>query len=114
MQRGMNIPQADRVLFLTRSWTAKTEQQAEGRVLRPQQTRPVTTEFLELKGSIDSYQRQMVAHKADAICAGLDWGAPTLEEVPFMHLDSILHRFVDDLATSLGCRSHEVRGRLIA
>ena len=114
MQRGMNIPQADWVLFLTRSWTAKTEQQAEGRVLRPQQTRPVTTEFLELKGSIDSYQRQMVEHKADAICAGLDWGAPTLDEVAFVHLDSILHRFVDDLATSLGCRSYEVRERLIA
>jgi len=43
-QKGLNLPEADRVLFLTPFWTAKTEDQAEGRVLRPQQTRPVTTE----------------------------------------------------------------------
>jgi hypothetical protein len=113
-QKGLNIPEADRVLFLTRSWTAKTEDQAEGRVLRPQQTRPVTTEFVHLRGSIDDYQGQMVAHKRDAINAGLDWGTPTLDDVEFLHLDTLLGRFVADLAELMGCRTHEVRGRLAA
>jgi hypothetical protein len=113
-QKGLNIPEADRVLFLTRSWTAKTERQAEGRVLRPQQCRAVTTEFLELTGSIDAYQRQMVEHKADAIRAGLDWGTPELADVDFLHLDTVLGRFVADLADLMGCRAHEVRQRLAA
>ena len=113
-QKGLNIPEADRVLFLTRSWTAKTEDQAEGRVLRPQQVRPVTTEFVHLRGSIDDYQGQMVAHKRDAISAGLDWGTPALDGVEFQHLDTILGRFVADLAGLMGCRTHEVRDRLAA
>ncbi len=113
-QKGLNIPEADRVLFLTRSWTAKTEDQAEGRVLRPQQTRPVTTEFVHLRGSIDDYQGQMVTHKRDAINAGLDWGTPTLDDVEFLHLDTLLGRFVEDLAGLMGCRTHEVRDRLAA
>ncbi len=113
-QKGLNIPEADRVLFLTRAWTAKTEDQAEGRVLRPQQQRPVVTEFLELRGSIDAYQRQMVEHKRDAITAGLDWGTPELADVDFLHLDTILGRFVDDLAQLIGCRRCDVRERLAA
>ena len=113
-QKGLNIPEADRVLFLTRSWTAKTEDQAEGRVLRPQQTRPVTTEFVHLRGSIDDYQGQMVAHKRDAINAGLAWGTPALDDVEFLHLDTLLGRFVEDLAGLMECRTHEVRDRLAA
>jgi hypothetical protein len=113
-QKGLNIPQADRLMFLTRAWTAKTEEQAEGRVLRPQQTREVVGEFVHLAGSIDEYQGQMVAHKRDAIGAGLDWGTQDLADVDFLHLDTILGRFVDDLAKMLGCRHHELRKRLVA
>ena len=49
-------------------------------------------------GSIDEYQDQMVAHKRDATQAGLDWATPELEDETFLHMDSLLDRFVDDLA----------------
>ncbi len=113
-QKGLNLPQADRVLFLTRSWTAKTEQQAAGRVLRPQQTRPVEIEYLILKGGIDAYQGQMVAHKRDTTAACLDWATPTLEQVDFLHLDTLLKQFIDGIAALRGCPSHALRQRLLA
>jgi hypothetical protein len=56
----------------------------------------------------------MVAHKRDATNAGLDWGTPTLDDVEFLHLDTLLGRFVEDLAWLMGCRTHEVRDRLAA
>ena len=113
-QKGLNLYQADRALFLTRAWTAKTERQAGGRLLRPQQTRDVAFEYAHLEGSIDLYQAQMVAAKADAIRAGLDWGTPESDDVEFLHIDTILHRFVTDLADLLGCKTTEIRQRLAA
>jgi hypothetical protein len=67
-----------------------------------------------LRGSIDDYQEQMVSHKGDAIRAGLDWCTPELDDVEFLHLDTLLGRFVGDLAGLMGCRTHEVRDRLAA
>ena len=111
-QTGLNIPQADTVLFYNRAWTAKTETQAGGRVLRPQQTNDVNFEYLHLKGSIDLYQGQMVAHKFDSIHAGLDWGTPELDAEDFLHIDTILGRFCDDLEKLHGCRGSDLRTRL--
>jgi hypothetical protein len=39
-------------------------------------------------GSIDVYQDQMVAHKRDAMEAGLDWATPELEDEAFLHMDA--------------------------
>jgi hypothetical protein len=113
-QKGLNIHQADRALLLTRAWTAKTEAQADGRLLRPQQRRAVHVDCPELDGSIDAYQRQMVEAKADAIRTGLDWGAPQAREVEFLHLDTILHRFCVDLAARFGIETRQLRARLAA
>ena len=101
LQTGYNIHQADRVLFYDRSWTPKVEQQAAARVLRPQQRRPVEVEYLHLDGSIDSYQDQMVAFKAESMKAGLDFGDedPTRD---FVHIETILGRFVEDFETTIG------------
>jgi hypothetical protein len=95
LQKGYNLWQADRVLFLDRSWTNTEEEQAAARVLRPQQTRPVTIEYLHLPGSIDEYQAQMVSHKAHAHRAGLDYGSDDPEQ-EFLHLETILARFIAD------------------
>lgn len=111
-QKGLNIPQADRVLFGNRSWTYKIEKQAGDRVLRPQQRRDVEFEYFHLPGSIDEYQAQMVAHKADAAGAGIDHAEPEFEHVDFLHLDTLLGRFVEDLAELYGCASNEVRFHL--
>jgi hypothetical protein len=101
-QRGLNIPQANRVIGYNRRWTAKEERQAWRRVLRPQQQREVVIETVHLAGGIDTYQAQMVAHKADCIDAGLDWGTPQLDGVDFLHLDTIFGRFIEDLTAMSG------------
>lgn len=107
-QTGYNIHQADRVIVYDRDWTPKTEQQACARVLRPQQTRPVAIEYLHLEGSIDSYQAQMVAHKAKAVRSGLDEGEDDTSPEDFLHLDTILGRFVEDIEARLGLDLKEV------
>ena len=107
LQTGYNIHQADRVLFYDRSWTPKVEQQSAARVLRPQQKRPVEIEYLHLDGSIDSYQAQMVAFKAESMKAGLDFGDedPTRD---FIHIETILGRFVEDFEAQIGQKFHEI------
>lgn len=108
-QAGLNIWQADRAVFYNRSWSAKTEAQALARLLRPQQYRDVEAEFLMLPGGIDTYQAQMVAAKADTLQAGLDWGVPELDDVEFLHLDTLIGRFTERYAEGLGVERHELR-----
>lgn len=95
-QQGLNIYQADRVVLYDRDWTAAAETQAVARVLRPQQTRRVIVERLHHLGSIDIYQDQMVAFKSAAFAAGLDYGEDD-PEAEFLHYETILHRFVEEL-----------------
>jgi len=111
-QKGLNIPQADRIIMLNRSWTAKVEEQAIDRVLRPQQKRDVEIEFVHLAGGIDEYQAQMVAHKADSAAAGLDYLEPEYTDVDFLHLDTILGRFCEQLAELHGCNRMDLKERL--
>lgn len=96
-QKGLNIPQADRVIIYNRSWSSKEERQAIRRVLRSAQLRRVLVEFLHLAGSIDEYQAQMVAFKQDAADAGVDWQRSEYNAADFAHLDTILGRFCTDL-----------------
>lgn len=109
MQAGWDIYQASRALFVDRSWSAKIEDQAARRLLRPQQTKPVTLEFFHLAGSIDIYQAQMVEWKANAADSGLDWASPMGDEVSFLHLDHVIEQFVADMAKMHGLRRHEYR-----
>ncbi|RMD64007.1 DEAD/DEAH box helicase [Candidatus Parcubacteria bacterium] len=112
-QKGLNLWQADRTYFFDRSWDSRTEYQAKKRIERPQQTRTPRHLKLHLPGSVDEYQAQMVAMKADAIQAGLDWGDPRLADQEFVHLDTILGRFVDELARLHGYfDGHEFRESL--
>lgn len=108
-QAGLNLPQADTALFYNRSWSAKTEAQALARMLRPQQTQDVLAEYLMLPGSIDDYQGQMVAAKADTMQAGLDWGTPELDDVEFLHLDTLIGKFTESYAANLGVHRQDLR-----
>lgn len=92
-QRGLNLEQANRVLMYSRHWSGDTEEQAIARVIRPNQTKQVHIEYLELTGSIDCYMRQMVEYKIQAADAGLDFGDATTNAEEFMHLDSVLEAF---------------------
>lgn len=111
-QAGYNIPQANRVLLYDRDWTFKVEDQAIKRTLRHDQKRQVLVERLHIEGSVDEYQAQMVAFKADCAKAGLDWAAPTMSDVAFVHIDTILAKFVDNLAAIRGLTAHEFREQM--
>jgi len=113
-QNGLNIPQSSYVMYYDRAWDYTTESQAGARVLRPQQENEVDFEFLHIEGSIDEYQAQMVAHKKDSIKAGVDWATPDLDNVEFLHLDTLLGRFVKDLAEKLNVDSFDVRKAIAA
>lgn len=95
---GLNIPQAAKVLRLTRDWSATVETQCAGRVLRPQQKRHVEIVNLELEGSLDAYQAQMVEFKRDAALVGIDEHDSATDAAEFEHLDTILGRFVEGIA----------------
>jgi hypothetical protein len=69
---GYNLPIADYILFYDRSWTWRSEYQAQRRALRHGRQGTLTVEYFHLPGSIDEYQDQMVAHKRDSMQAGLD------------------------------------------
>lgn len=96
-QRGLNLEQAGAVIFYERDWSATTEEQAIYRTQRPSQTQRVVVEYLHLAGSIDEYCAQLVEWKSKAADAGLDFGDQAGEDEEFLHLDTLLHRFCDDV-----------------
>jgi hypothetical protein len=110
---GYNLPNADYVLFYDRSWTWRAEYQAMRRALRWNRQGILTVEYFHLPGSIDVYQDQMVAFKKDSMQAGLDWATPELDDEAFLHIDTLLDSFVDDLAKMRGMsKTYEMRQRL--
>ncbi|WP_230877621.1 MULTISPECIES: SNF2-related protein [unclassified Burkholderia] len=106
---GYNLPNADYVLFYDRSWTWRAEYQAMRRALRWNRKGRLSVEYFHLPGSIDVYQDQMVAHKRDAMQAGLDWATPELEDEAFLHMDTLLDAFVEDIARLHGEKTYDMR-----
>ncbi|MGT2509659.1 SNF2-related protein [Cupriavidus basilensis] len=106
---GYNLPMADYVLFYDRSWTWRIEYQAMRRALRWDRKGVLKVLHFHLPGSVDIYQDQMVAHKRDAMQAGLDWATPELEDASFLHMDTVLDNFVEDLALLRGRKPHDMR-----
>lgn len=98
LQTGYNLACASRVLHVDGEWTPSVVQQADARVLRPQQRRDVLIRYLDLRGSIDDYQRQMVNQKGLTMSAGLDYGAGPGPDAEFRHIDAILAQFCRDFA----------------
>lgn len=109
MRSGFDLYVADRVILADRSWSHRIEDQAIRRLLRPQQKNEVIAYRLHLKGAIDVYQDQMVLFKGAAASCGLDYGAPIPADVPFLHLDTMLGRFVEELAQLHGMQMYEFR-----
>ncbi len=110
-QRGLNLEQAGVVLYYERNFSATTEGQALYRTQRPDQTQQVVAEFMHLAGSIDEYCAQLVEWKDKAADAGLDWGDQCEEEEEFLHLDTILSRFCDDV---LNMSIHDAKEKMHA
>ncbi|WP_170113495.1 helicase-related protein [Ahniella affigens] len=106
-KNGLNIAQANRVVLYDRDWTAKTEDQAIARVLRPDQSKQVTVDCIHVQGSLDLYMDQTVSAKRQAAHAGLDWGES--QSGSFVHMDELVERYVRDLATRRGLDPHQAR-----
>jgi SNF2 family DNA or RNA helicase len=103
-QLGLNWAMGSRVIAYNRAWSPRIEEQAFARVLRPQQQDEVEIHYLELQGSIDVYMRQLVEQKDSAAAAGIDYEDQMAEE-DFLHLDTVIGRFVEGLAKDLGYAS---------
>ena len=114
IQNGLNIWQANRGLFAARSWTHTAEEQAMRRLLRPQQTRPVHFELVQLAGSIDCYQAQLTQMKGESAAVAIDFLTPENDDQEFVHLDMILDRFVGALAEGAGINPQMYREALRA
>jgi hypothetical protein len=106
---GYNLPMADVVVFADRNWSHKNEDQAVRRPLRVERKAPVECRYFHIPGSLDVYQAQMVAFKKDSADAGLDWATPELGDQEFLHLSTILDRFIEEIASLRGMRTYEMR-----
>ncbi|MES2027413.1 MAG: helicase-related protein [Pseudomonadota bacterium] len=111
---GLDLYEADYAIFPHRLWNSRGEDQSIYRLLRPQQTRPVHVEMVHLEGSIHEYQMQMVDWKKSTADAGLDWGTPLPDDVEFLHLDTVLGRFLENLAKLRGMKGYELRDSIKA
>ena len=55
MSEGFNIPKANNAIFMDYDWEPSIHRQATGRMLRPQQTKDVTSYYLSHNGTVDDY-----------------------------------------------------------
>jgi hypothetical protein len=108
-QKGLNLWQAEEEILLSRSWSATTEEQAIHRALRPQQKKNVRVRYVHLPGGIDIYKDQLVSFKRDSARAGLDWGTPETSDVAFLHLNTVIGRFAEDVAKLHGVKSYDLK-----
>jgi len=63
---------------------------------------------VEIEGSIDEYMAQMCESKRMASAAGLDFGEQDDRE--FLHLETILGRFIRDMEERLGVDRRVLKG----
>lgn len=103
-QRGLNLEQANHIIFYNRDWQADTEAQAIARTTRPDQKLIVQVEYLLLVGGIDLYMGQVVDWKKAAADSGLDYGDGVTNTDVFTHMDAVLEAFCRD---TLGMSSTE-------
>ncbi len=95
--RGLNLEQASVVIFYDRGWSSASEKQAVYRTLRPSQRQSVEVEYCHLIGGIDEYCDQLITWKSRSALAGLDFGVQLGDDEEFMHMDTLLRQFCDDV-----------------
>lgn len=93
-QDGLNLYQANSVIFFNRSFNSREEFQAIARVLRPQQTKEVNVFYGHARGSLDIYQAQMIDWKYQSTLSGLDYGEFDPEQDDFIHYSTFFERFM--------------------
>lgn len=73
LAEGMNIPEANWGIFMDYDWEPSTWKQALGRMIRPQQMKPINAYFLTHKGTIDDYIAAWCFLKERAADEGVDY-----------------------------------------
>ena len=71
---GLNLQNAAHALFLEWTWVPADMEQAEGRLHRIGQTRPVVIDYLAARGTIDAYMAEVIAGKQILIDSLVDGG----------------------------------------
>ena len=61
------MTRANNAIFIERFWTPADETQAEDRVWRIGQDKPVKITYLHIPGTIDDYMRDLIERKRDTI-----------------------------------------------
>jgi SNF2 family DNA or RNA helicase len=69
---GLNLQRASEALFVERVWSSSVLEQAEDRIHRLGQLRPVTITYLDAVGTVDEYVRTILAAKAQLVRAVVD------------------------------------------
>lgn len=64
-KEGLTLTKANQAMFVERYWTPADEVQAEDRIHRIGQDKPVDIYYLNVGNTIDDYMRQLVQSKAD-------------------------------------------------
>jgi SNF2 family DNA or RNA helicase len=100
---GMNLTEADTVVFCDPWWNPAVEAQAEDRAHRPGQTKPVTVVRLVAEGTIEQKVALLKEHKralADAVLErGSDAEVPVDEDELALLFDGFDDAEADDVAT---------------
>jgi SAM-dependent methyltransferase len=98
LNRGFTITAANHVILVDLEYSPEATEQAEDRVHRPGQTKPVSISYLLSRDTIDQVMHEIVVQKAQAIRHAID-GKARFEDVA-----EILKRVTDDVQLEIAKR----------
>jgi len=91
---GLNIPEAQIVIFADQSWTPAIHEQAIARVCRPQQKNKPLVYKLFNSGFIDEYMKQMMDVKKEGIDEGIDWQQHTFDPSNWLSFRDMSYKYL--------------------
>lgn len=100
LNRGFTITAANHVILVDLEYSPEATEQAEDRVHRPGQTKPVSITYLLSRDTIDQLMHEIVAQKSEAIRHAIDGKAR------FADVAEILRRVTGDVQLEIAKRIH--------
>ena len=93
---GLNLPEAQIVIFADQSWTPAIHEQAIARVCRPQQKHKPIVYKLFNSGFIDEYMKQMMDVKKEGIDEGIDWQQHKFDPSNWMSFRDMSYKYLQE------------------
>jgi len=93
---GLNIPEAQVIIFADQSWTPAIHEQAIARVCRPQQKNKPLVYKLFNSGFIDEYMKQMMDVKKEGIDEGIDWQQHKFDPNNWLSFKDMSYRYLKE------------------